>query len=54
MDNYTCIMEKYTAIYRALCAINAVRRLPFAVRKILSFRNKVAIPVARFLRTAPP
>ena len=29
-------------------------RQPFAVRKNLRLRNKVAIPVARFLRTAPP
>ncbi len=28
------------------------RRLPFAVRKNHSFRNKAATPVARFLRTA--
>ena len=31
---------------------SAVRRSPFAVRKNHSFRNMVAVPVARFLRTA--
>ena len=43
------IIKKQIAVWRAVGA-TAVRRLPFAVRKNHSYRNMVAVPVARFLR----